>query len=219
MSTAPKLAPEWNNPPILGGHMKHFTGCFQVLVESRSGSIRNFRKDMHPEPRTQTFFALIIVLTEIFGTLAGFQLESSLFGGAMLLIALGRQNWSFKEVRVLALSFVVGGAWEGLAVHQEWIIYKGTQGFHSLPWWMLISWMAFAMLLRSGLRTLSEHPFRALLIGLCAGPLFVMTAEQMGLLAIPHAEVDLKWIGMGWGASFALMALIARPDQMEGIRG
>lgn len=170
--------------------------------------------DMH-KTFYQFFYALIailILLSQILGTLAGFPHGASLFGIALILLYLASRRWDAAEIRFLLVTFVVGGAYEGLAVHQEWILYQGTSGYHALPWWMLVSWMSLAILLKGLLRGLTEHPFRTLLLGLCVGPLFAITGEQMSLLTIPHPESDLKWIGLGWGCCFGLLAILAKEN-------
>ena len=156
--------------------------------------------------------ALVILVSQILGTLAGFSGSASLFGFALVLLYLMSRNWQGSDVRLMMMAFVIGGAFEGLAVHLEWILYPGTHGYHAVPWWMLISWMSFALLLRGLLKGLTEHPFRTLLLGLCVGPLYVMTGEQIGLLTIPHPESDLTWIGLGWGMCFGLLALMAKEE-------
>jgi len=72
-----------------------------------------------------------------------------------------------------------GRAWEGIVVHQGWLHYQGTTGYHALAWWMLIFWMAVGALMNGALSGLKGHPVRSMLLGSCFGPLFAMVGENM----------------------------------------
>lgn len=157
-----------------------------------------------------SLFFLIILLTQTLGTLAGYSGSSALVGALILMLHLRLKGWASHEVKTLLTAFLFGGAFEGLAVHQEWIRYQGSAGYHAIPWWILILWMSVGLLFGGALHRLKPHPLQAFFLGGCMGMLFVMAGEQVGLLMIPDPASDLKWMGLGWGVGFACLTALTR---------
>jgi Protein of unknown function (DUF2878) len=147
-----------------------------------------------------------IIVSLLLGTLAGFAGIASLFGFLLVLLQLRLGGWATSQIKTVTMAFLVGGAWEGIVVHQGWLHYQGTTGYHALAWWMLIFWMAIGALMNGALSGLKGHPFRSLLLGSCFGPLFAMVGENMGVLTITDATHGLQSMAMGWAIIFALLA-------------
>jgi Protein of unknown function (DUF2878) len=156
-------------------------------------------------------FALMILIIAL-GTLSGASGTASIAGLLLILLQLKLLGWPTNLVKTLLFAFVAGGAWEAMAVHQEWIQYTGTHGYHALPWWMLIFWMGLAVLLEGPLAGLRNYSFRSLLLGSCSGPLFAMAGEEMGLLVLPDPAISLPRIAMGWAVIFAFLSLLGRQN-------
>ena len=150
-----------------------------------------------------------IIASLLLGTLAGFTGLASLFGFFLVLLQLRMGGWSGWQVKTVTMAFLIGGAWEGMVVHQGWLLYAGTTGFHALAWWMLIFWMAVGALINGALSGLRGHPFRSLLLGACFGPLFAMAGEHMGVLTITDTAQSLKTLAIGWGVVFAVLSSLA----------
>ena len=148
----------------------------------------------------------IIITSLLVGTLAGFPGLASLFGFFLVVLQLRLGGWASSQIKTVVMAFLVGGAWEGIVVHQEWLHYQGTSGYHALAWWMLIFWMAVGALMNGALSGLKGHPFRSLLLGSCFGPLFAMAGENMGVLTITDPTHGLQSMAMGWSIIFALLA-------------
>lgn len=166
--------------------------------------------DMPQRPVFGGMLFILVMLSEILGTLAGYPGSAALLGSFLLLLYLKLRKWDARDMKTLLSGFVIGGAWEGLAVHLEWLSYEGAEGHHSIPWWMLIAWMNLGLLLDGVLEKLKAHPVQSFLIGSCAGPLFVMGGEQIGLLVIHDSTRHLQWIALGWGLCFATLAFVTR---------
>lgn len=144
-----------------------------------------------------------IIASLILGTLAGFSGLASFFGFLLVLLQLRMSGWRASQVKTVAMAFLIGGAWEGLVVHQGWLLYAGTAGYHALAWWMLIFWMATGALMNGALSGLRGHPIRSLLLGSCCGPLFAMAGEHIGVLSITDSAHSLQSLAIGWGGVFS----------------
>lgn len=151
----------------------------------------------------------IIIASLLLGTLAGFSGLASLFGFLLVLLQLRLGGWAIWQIKTVTMAFLIGGAWEGIVVHQGWVVYQGATGYHALAWWMLIFWMATGALLNGALSGLRGHPIRSLLLGSCFGPLFAMAGEHMGVLTIADPSHGLQSLAIGWGFIFALLAQLA----------
>ena len=158
-----------------------------------------------------------IIASLILGTLAGFSGLASFFGFLLVLLQLRMSGWRASQVKTVAMAFLIGGAWEGLVVHQGWLLYAGTAGYHALAWWMLIFWMATGALMNGALSGLRGHPFRSLLLGSCCGPLFAMAGEHIGVLSITDATHSLQSLAIGWGVVFSGLATLAKRYTSESI--
>ncbi|MEY4684348.1 MAG: hypothetical protein RLZ25_807 [Pseudomonadota bacterium] len=152
----------------------------------------------------------IIISSLLVGTLAGFSGLASLFGFILVLLQLRQGGWSSAQIKTVTMAFLIGGAWEGIVVHQGWLQYQGTTGYHALAWWMLIFWMAIGTMMNGALSGLRGHPFRSLLLGSCFGPLFAMAGEHMGVLIIADANHGLQSMALGWGFIFALLPKLSQ---------
>lgn len=150
-----------------------------------------------------------IIASLLLGTLAGFSGLASVFGFLLVLLQLRQGGWRASQVKTVTMSFLIGGAWEGIAVHQGWLLYEGTTGYHALAWWMLIFWMATGALMNGALSGLRGHPFRSLLLGSCFGPLFMMAGEHMGVVTVIDTAHSLQTMALGWGLVFALLSTLA----------
>jgi hypothetical protein len=159
-------------------------------------------------------FTLILLIMAV-GTLSGASGAAAFAGFLLLLAQLKLLRWPTSALKTVFVAFVLGGAWEGIAVHQEWIHYQGTHGYHALPWWMLIYWMALGALLEGPLAGLRHYPLRSLLLGSCSGPLFAMAGEDMGLLALPDPAVSLPRIATGWALLFLSLTILNRRYQPD----
>lgn len=155
---------------------------------------------------TSSVIFCIIIASLLLGTLAGFSGSASLFGFILVLLQLRHAGWAIAQIKTVTMAFLIGGAWEGIVVHQGWLHYQGTTGYHALAWWMLIFWMAIGALMNGALSGLKGHPFRSLLLGSCFGPLFAMAGENMGVLTISDANHGLQSMAIGWAIIFALLA-------------
>ncbi len=150
-----------------------------------------------------------IIASLLLGTLAGFPGPASLFGFLLVLLQLRMGGWSSWQIKTVTMAFLIGGAWEGIVVHQGWLLYSGTNGYHALAWWMLIFWMATGALMNGALSGLRGHPLRALLLGSCFGPLFAMAGEHMGVMTITDMAHSLQSLAIGWGLVFSLLSVLA----------
>lgn len=162
-----------------------------------------------PHSFTSSVIFCLIIAALLIGTLAGFAGLASLFGFVLVLMQLHLGGWASSQIKTVAMAFLIGGAWEGVVVHQGWLHYQGTTGYHALAWWMLIFWMAIGVLMNGALAGLQGHPFRSLLLGSCFGPLFAMAGEQMGVLTISDASHGLQLLALGWGVIFSLLPILA----------
>lgn len=154
------------------------------------------------------FLAILSVL--MFGTLAGFSGTSAILGFAGLLLQLRRSNWNIPQIKIVTLAFALGGALESISVHEGLVTYQGTHGYHALPWWMLLAWMAISLQFEGSLRSLRGRPVLAFLMGAMIGPVFVLAGEEMRILGLATPIAGLSWVAFEWGTLFAIFASLSK---------
>lgn len=165
-----------------------------------------------PQGETSTSIALFLAVLSllILGTLAGFSGTASWVAFAGILFQLRKCKWNIPHIKIVSLAFVLGGALESISVHQGLVTYQGTHGFHALPWWMLLIWMAISLQFDGSLRCLRGRPLLAFLMGAIIGPVFMLAGEEMRIVKLATPIESLSWVAFEWASLFAILASLSK---------
>ena len=133
-------------------------------------------------------------------------------GTALLVIALhlGLSHSPDSELKIILLTGLIGGLWEGLIVSQGWVLYAGGSSTNFPPAWIVALWLAFATTFNVSLRWLQGRHGLSAVLGLIGGPLAWFAGSRMGALELPDLKLDLLVIGLGWAVLMPVLLLLAR---------
>ena len=123
-----------------------------------------------------------------------------------------------SELAMIVLTGLIGGAWETLIVHQDWVRYMGGTSPNWPPAWIIALWLAFATTFNVSLRWLQNRHGLAALLGLLGGPAAWYAGARLGALELPDPSVALMAIGFGWAVLMPFLLFLAHrlATQQEG---
>jgi len=122
-------------------------------------------------------------------------------------LALTRSSKS--ELAVIVMTGLIGGTWETLVVHLDWVRYLGADTQTWPPAWIIALWLAFATTFNVSLRWLQGRHVLAALLGLIGGPLAWYAGARLGALELPDPILALMAIGTGWAVLMPLLLFLA----------
>lgn len=114
------------------------------------------------------------------------------------------------EITLLAISALVGFAWDSLLVAAGWLVYpSGTLLQGTAPYWIVAIWVVFGTTFNVSLRWFRKHLVMAAMLGGIGGPLAFLAGERMGGVAFTGYPVPVTALALGWACLLPLMLIIA----------
>ncbi len=115
-----------------------------------------------------------------------------------------------KEAMLLAISAVIGLAWESALVSLGLVTYPTVPSAGSLaPYWIVALWVLTATTLNYGLRWIKKSWTAAIVAGAVGGPLVFSAGAAAGAVAFENPAFSLAAIGAGWAVLLPLLVLIS----------
>ncbi len=119
-----------------------------------------------------------------------------------------------EELKLIAITLVIGALWDSALVALGWISYtSGTLVVGAAPQWILGLWALFATTLNISMRWMKQRWLIAFVLGAACGPLSYWGAGRMGAATFTEPMAALIALAVGWGVIMpTLMWLSARFD-------
>lgn len=102
------------------------------------------------------------------------------------------------ELKLIAMTGLIGGLWETLLVRADWVRYQGDLPDGWTPLWIVALWLVFATTLNFSLSWLKGRYVLASALGALGGPAAWAAGEKMGALQLQHGQQSLWVIAIGW---------------------
>lgn len=123
-------------------------------------------------------------------------------------------GWSVRrgvDAVLIAVSLIVGLAWDSALIATGWLTYASPGPLPALaPAWILSLWALFATILRDPLRWLHGRPWLAVLFGAVGGPLSYASAARLGACQFVQPLAATLALGVGWAVVTPLLVELAR---------
>jgi hypothetical protein len=111
-----------------------------------------------------------------------------------------------RELRLIAISVLLGAAFETLLVASGWVRMSPAVLFGSVtPLWMVALWAAFATMLNVSLRALRPRYLLSAVLAGIGAPLAYYAGARMGALQWVHEVPALLVIALGWAVLTPLL--------------
>ena len=146
----------------------------------------------------------------VMGTANGHPMIGVGMAGLVVVLHLVLAHSAKSELAIIAVTGLIGGAWETLLVQQNWVHYLGGDSVTWPPAWIIALWLAFATTFNVSLRWLQGRHILAALLGLMGGPAAWFAGARLGALELPNPIVALTAIGTGWAILMPLLLFIAQ---------
>lgn len=131
----------------------------------------------------------------------------------MLIVAyhLSRAAQPLQEVKLLALTLLIGFSWDSSLVYAGLLQYdSGILHFSLAPLWIIAMWALFASTLNVSLNWLKQRYLVATLFGLVGGPLAFYGGFKLGAVTFSDTLMAMIVIGVGWALMMPLLMWISQ---------
>lgn len=150
-------------------------------------------------------------ISSVFGGANGMPLA----GPAVVLVAVAIHLYLAAEPRrelaLILMTGVIGGAWDSIMVQVGWVSYStGTLISGLAPYWILGMWMLFATTLNVAFRWLQEKLVLAAVLGAISGPLSYYAGGKIGAIVFNDFTSAMIGLGIAWAFLLPLLLVIAR---------
>ncbi len=166
-------------------------------------------KAKRPGPLVNFLFYQVAWLACVIGAAKGLPLIGVVVALSVVAQHLALSPNAGRELKLVLLTGLLGGAWETWLVTQGWVRYAGAELSWLPPLWIIALWLAFATTFNVSLRWLQPRPLLAALLGLAGGPLAWYAGARLGALELPDPLLALTALGAGWAALMPLLLWLA----------
>jgi hypothetical protein len=129
---------------------------------------------------------------------------------AVVALHLVRAPRKSEELKLIAISLVIGVVWDSLLVATGWITFASHGPYAGIaPHWILALWALFATTLNMSLHWLKGRWALAAVLGGIAGPLSYWGAANMGAVTFVNPVAGLAALAVGWAVMMPLLSFIA----------
>jgi hypothetical protein len=126
-----------------------------------------------------------------------------------------------REVRLLALCALAGGAFDSILLASGWVAYPNGAWIPGVaPYWIVAMWILFATTLNRSLGWLRGRPGLAALLGFAGAPLSYFGGAGLGAMTLVEPLAALTVLAVGWALLMPAMAQLAtRLDGFSAVGG
>lgn len=116
-----------------------------------------------------------------------------------------------RELALIVLTGVIGGAWDSIMVQAGWVSYATGMLFNGFaPYWILAMWMLFATTLNVAFRWLQDKLLLAAALGAVSGPLSYYAGNKIGAIVFNDFQMAMIGLAVAWSVLFPLLLVLAR---------
>lgn len=115
-----------------------------------------------------------------------------------------------EDARLLVIIVGIGLVLDGTFGYMGLFIFNDPLPFLGLPYWLLLIWIIFALLLNHSLQWLNKSPIIAILAGAIFAPLSYSAGQKLEVLTITNLNQTLGIIAFMWALLLPLLTKLTK---------